>query len=418
MEAILRGGDTRSLNEVDPRIVQKFSEEYGHSAYTCRYRFCVQALHGFATTSQREYHEHIHKPRLRCPISDCEFHIFGFTTPQSLEKHRLQYHTSRDQQFDQSIPFLRRKFNTALREKFHRQADEDQHDGSGTLDPGVSPTNDDSMVFKPSSDPDMSKIEDREFETSDSHTKAMLEATTKVKLPAHAPASPGYATPYGGAMPYGSATPYWEGFGSQKSPNYSPINYSPKSPNFSPQSPKYSPTNPNYSPKSPKYSPTTPVYQGGVSPIHSLGSYNSFNPGANEGAKSLDYSFPIYSPTSPRSPRFSPASLRALPESASAPPTSHNSLDALRPKRNVKKRTYGDSSFEGYGEGYVDDDMQEMGYSTGDGEDRGGGRKRPKKVCYLLHLKQVMADTDETAQSNFQQGPMRQNSYGPGMVGA
>lgn len=92
--------------------------------------------------------------------------------------------------------------------------------------------------------------------------------------------------------------------------------------------------------------------------------------------------------------------------------------DALRPKRNVKKRAYGDSSFEGYGEGYVDDDMQEMGYSTGDGEDRGGGRKRPKKVCYLLHLKQVMADTDETAQSNFQQGAMRQNSYGPGMVGA
>jgi len=51
-----------------------------------------------------------------------------------------------------------------------------------------------------------------------------------------------------------------------------------------------------------------------------------------------------------------------------------------RPKRNIKKRTYGDTSYEGYGEGYVDDDTQETGYSTGDGDDRSGSRKRPKKV--------------------------------------
>jgi hypothetical protein len=50
-----------------------------------------------------------------------------------------------------------------------------------------------------------------------------------------------------------------------------------------------------------------------------------------------------------------------------------------RPKRNIKKRQYGDSSYEGYGEGYVDDDT---GYSTGNGDDddRAGNRKRPKKV--------------------------------------
>lgn len=53
-----------------------------------------------------------------------------------------------------------------------------------------------------------------------------------------------------------------------------------------------------------------------------------------------------------------------------------------RPQRNVKKRSYGDSSYEGYGEGYVDDDNQETGYSTGEGDDR-GGRKRPKKVGTL-----------------------------------
>lgn len=50
------------------------------------------------------------------------------------------------------------------------------------------------------------------------------------------------------------------------------------------------------------------------------------------------------------------------------------SQDPARSRRNIKKRSYGDSSFEGYGEGFPDDDG---GYSTGDGE---GGQKRRKKV--------------------------------------
>lgn len=44
----------------------------------------------------------------------------------------------------------------------------------------------------------------------------------------------------------------------------------------------------------------------------------------------------------------------------------------VRPQRVNKKRGYGDSSFDGYGDGFLDD-----GYSTGDGE---GGQKRRKKV--------------------------------------
>ncbi|CZT12738.1 hypothetical protein WAI453_005529 [Rhynchosporium graminicola] len=76
--------------------------------------------------------------------------------------------------------------------------------------------------------------------------------------------------------------------------------------------------------------------------------------------------------------------------------------EAPRPKRTTNKRTYGESSYEGYGEGFVDDDTQDAGYSTGDG-DAGKQRKRPKK---------------NSQGHGFQSGPMRQASYGPGMVGA
>lgn len=76
-------------------------------------------------------------------------------------------------------------------------------------------------------------------------------------------------------------------------------------------------------------------------------------------------------------------------------------LAGPRPRRSIKKRTYGDSSFEGYGEGYVDDEDQEVDFAIGDGD--GISRKRPKK----------------SSQSHgFQNAPTRHNSYGPGMVGA
>lgn len=55
--------------------------------------------------------------------------------------------------------------------------------------------------------------------------------------------------------------------------------------------------------------------------------------------------------------------------------------DAARPRRANKKRSYGDSSFEGYGEGYLDDETgAETGYSTGEGE----STKRRKKVLTAL----------------------------------
>ncbi|ESZ94517.1 hypothetical protein SBOR_5097 [Sclerotinia borealis F-4128] len=97
------------------------------------------------------------------------------------------------------------------------------------------------------------------------------------------------------------------------------------------------------------------------------------------------------------------------------PKQNRGAADIPRPKRTVKKRSYGDASYEGYGEGYVDDDT---GYSTGENaDDRAGGRKRPKKVGSVLYPSNVQANKGKTPTSHGFQGPMRQ-SYGPGMVGA
>lgn len=72
----------------------------------------------------------------------------------------------------------------------------------------------------------------------------------------------------------------------------------------------------------------------------------------------------------------------AAQKTSAAPVQRPNKAELPRPKRNVKKRHYEDSSFEGYGEGFVDDDVMDGGYSTGDGDEM--SQKRRKKVCYLL----------------------------------
>jgi hypothetical protein len=85
-------------------------------------------------------------------------------------------------------------------------------------------------------------------------------------------------------------------------------------------------------------------------------------------------------------------------------PVESPSADPARPKRAGKKRRYDERSFEGYGEGYVDDDvdMAAGGYSTGDGEDgRRSGKKRRKKVGSreqtLLAPRQRISDCSDTA---------------------
>lgn len=74
---------------------------------------------------------------------------------------------------------------------------------------------------------------------------------------------------------------------------------------------------------------------------------------------------------------------------ATAAPTGAQPAEPARSRRNVKKRRYDDGSFEGYGEGYVDDEM-DAGNTSGDSQRTrasAGHRKRQKtKVRYTVEL--------------------------------
>lgn len=87
--------------------------------------------------------------------------------------------------------------------------------------------------------------------------------------------------------------------------------------------------------------------------------------------------------------------------------------DAIRAKRNIRKRSYADSSFEGYGETFGDEYIDDGDFSNADGDEH-GPRKKTKKVC-CVYCQQGPTNTCETSIS---MPPQRQYSYGPGMVGA
>ncbi|KAI0095681.1 Rox3-domain-containing protein [Hypoxylon sp. NC0597] len=83
-------------------------------------------------------------------------------------------------------------------------------------------------------------------------------------------------------------------------------------------------------------------------------------------------------PTAPSTPAASAPVVTPKPNKPLTPQVD-------RARRIGKKRSYQDSSFEGYGEGYADDDAG--GYSTGDGDDRSKLKRR----------KQVHADHPSSA---------------------
>lgn len=78
---------------------------------------------------------------------------------------------------------------------------------------------------------------------------------------------------------------------------------------------------------------------------------------------------------------------------------SHAAGDAIRPRRAGKKRSYADSSFEGYGDGFVDDeavDMDQTFLSNSEDGSHGPGRKKRKKVG--CSIERVLSTTDKSFQ--------------------
>lgn len=74
---------------------------------------------------------------------------------------------------------------------------------------------------------------------------------------------------------------------------------------------------------------------------------------------------------------------RQLNQSNGTPkPTPVQNPENVRPRRAGKKRSYNDSSFVGYGEGYADDDgdMDVGFYSNSEEGSRASGKKKRKKV--------------------------------------
>lgn len=123
--------------------------------------------------------------------------------------------------------------------------------------------------------------------------------------------------------------------------------------------------------------------------------------------------------TTPSTP-LHPAVARSKTQQPSLQQFGPGSSDASRPRRVSKKRSYGDNSFEGYGEGFPDDDLGD-GYSTGEGD--GPSHKRRKKVLIGLSCREEpFADPfllqNSTSAAQYPSAPVRQQSYGPGMVGA
>ena len=98
--------------------------------------------------------------------------------------------------------------------------------------------------------------------------------------------------------------------------------------------------------------------------------------------------------------------------------------EIIRPKRAGKKRRYDEHSFEGYGEGFVDDDgdlVEGDGYTSNEGSRKGSTSKKRKKVLFLqMNLSLKIAADRAPLKSYTAASPTfgeRSGSYSTGMVG-
>ncbi|KAL9101224.1 MAG: hypothetical protein Q9163_003506 [Psora crenata] len=92
-----------------------------------------------------------------------------------------------------------------------------------------------------------------------------------------------------------------------------------------------------------------------------------------------------------KDPKINGQGVNGVPAKAqsNAPVAVAGASEPIRARRNTKKRRYDDGSFEGYGEGFVDDDLDlDMGYTSGETyasrNSRGDKKRRKTKVSLLV----------------------------------
>ena len=108
----------------------------------------------------------------------------------------------------------------------------------------------------------------------------------------------------------------------------------------------------------------------------------------------------------------------------SVPAGTQATSGTVRPKRSGMKRSYDEHSFEGYGEGYVDDDVDPYGsdgYSSSKGSRKSLSKKKRKKVLDIAEAQTPTTTNQIDWQEYGATSPPavgeRSGSYGVGMVG-
>ena len=115
---------------------------------------------------------------------------------------------------------------------------------------------------------------------------------------------------------------------------------------------------------------------------------------------------------------------KVLTNGASVATTTQANSGTVRPKRSGMKRSYDEHSFEGYGEGYVDDDVDPYGsdgYSSSKGSRKSLSKKKRKKVLDATETQKPaptnQLDWQEYGATSPPAVGERSGSYGVGMVG-
>ncbi|KAJ5704064.1 DNA-directed RNA polymerase II subunit RPB1 [Penicillium malachiteum] len=300
------------IDGVNPAQLCRFKQQFGSSAFPCRFFGCMRA---FPRNDIREDHEiSWHIGGIRCLDLSCPFSRIGFSSSQALRSHTLVYHSPQEEK----PTTLRRRYQCQgcsqrfrLEKEFQRHRDASlgtpcgneafqitQYTNYVPRIPVASFLADVSQMMESPSQP---AVEDDHERSSSSSAETQVNPTRGWSSPQYTTLSPSYWPP---VSPIYNST----------SPSYSPANaiYNPTSPTYSPTSPAYTPANPAYNTTSPAYSPTSPTYtpaSPGYSPTSPT--YTPANPAYNTTSPAYSPTSPTYTPASPgyspTSPTYTPA---------------------------------------------------------------------------------------------------------------